>query len=736
MFKVLYFYHVKSLANIAISLSVFILWGISAIAQPTFTHINNVNAAGSGTLYWEVFSSTAGEEFVRYEFDVYDLATNQLNTVTGPHLVGYFDDGNGNITLPTGWTTPSMLYDLTSQAHCINGFLVTTTDGEQTLDYSGLSSTLCSIHVSAVETGPDQIDLIWNSPYALSGESAGGDFFLEKLNEMTAEWETIAVLPDNLAGGSYTDNPGPCSNVHIYRVQQLAANGVTMNVSNVTDLVTGSGNNTLPITTHIDVDPASELAVVNWDYEVTDETLGYIIYMCTDAGSMEILQVGDPNQTSATIATSLASTQAESYRVAAFDCINEDGTPNPNAAGDCTTSSYMMAYQLPCTDKAQIFWTEPFGMAGGVDYYTIEVSTYNNSTWGAWEVLGTSPEDNLTFYHIGADMSSINKYRVIATSTEGHIARSNTYDVEFTYPEEAAEPQLTRASVMSDGNVEIVIETDPLSVEVSEYQIERYNIHSEEWDPILEIQSSTMGIPLTFIDTNVDTDSRSYRYRCLLYNECGVSTSMSNEAETIFLQGWRSEDPEAFLNSLIWTMYDDFPQGVGSYEVLRADSRTSTFEPLVSVDGNINYSEDYVGDLTHLPGDFCYRILALENSPTTSVNGAQSNTICLTEEPLIWIPDAFTPNNDGLNDCFPWGEGANQMGFVTRETSDESEYFNMKILSRWGDTIYETNSINQCWDGTAYGEPVPDGVYSVVVRILDGSGKWHLISQAVQVFKP
>ena len=108
----------------------------------------------------------------------------------------------------------------------------------------------------------------------------------------------------------------------------------------------------------------------------------------------------------------------------------------------------------------------------------------------------------------------------------------------------------------------------------------------------------------------------------------------------------------------------------------------------------------------------------------------------MTEEPLIWIPDAFTPNNDGLNDCFPWDQGANQMGFVTRETSDGSEYFNMKILSRWGDTIYETNSINQCWDGTAYGEPVPDGVYSVVVRILDGSGKWHLISQAVQVFKP
>ena len=732
----LYFYRVKSLANIAIYLSVFMLCGISALAQPTYTHIDNINAAGNGTLYWEVFTPQADEVFVRYEFDIYDLNTNQLNTVTGPHLVGYFEDTDGTITLPTGWTTPAFLYDLSSQAHCINGFLVTTTDGEQTFDYSPLSSTLCSIHVNAVETSPGQIDLAWNSPYALSGEAAGGDFLVEKLNEVTAVWDTIAIVPDNLVGGVYTDNPGPCSNVHIYRVKQRASNGVTMNVSNTTDLVTGSGNNALPVTTHIDVDPATGLAVVNWDYEVTDETLGYIIYMCTDAGSMEILQVGDPNQTSATIATSLASTQAESYRIAAFDCINEDGTPNPNAAGDCTSSSYMMAYQLPCTDRAQIFWSEPFGMEGGVDHYTIEVSTFTNGAWSTWEVLGTSPEDNLTYYHVGADMSAINKYRVIATSTEGHVAHSNTYDVEFTYPETAAEPKLTRASVMSDGNVEIVIETDPLAIEVSDYQIERYNIHVDQWDPILEIQSSTMGIPLTFIDTNVDTDSRSYRYRCRLYNECGVSTSISNEAETIFLQGWRSEDPEAFLNSFIWSKYDDFPQGVGSYEILRADTRTSVFEPLKSVSGEINYTEDHVGELTHLPGDFCYKVVALENFPEDGVNGAQSNTICLTEEPLIWIPDAFTPNDDGLNDCYPWDEGANNLGFVIQEGEAGSEYFNMKIMSRWGDTIYETDSMHQCWDGTAYGEPVPEGIYTAIIRILDGGGKWHLISQAVQVFRP
>ena len=61
---------------------------------------------------------------------------------------------------------------------------------------------------------------------------------------------------------------------------------------------------------------------------------------------------------------SLASTMSESYRVATFDCINDDGTPNPNAAGECTSSIYATVSQIPCTDRAQVNWNEPYGMQG------------------------------------------------------------------------------------------------------------------------------------------------------------------------------------------------------------------------------------------------------------------------------------------------------------------------------------------------------------------------------------
>ena len=69
---------------------IFIAFAFSASsemdAQPDLTHVNNVNAAGNATLYWEVFASLGGEEFIRNEIQVYDIPGVLLSP--SPHLVG------------------------------------------------------------------------------------------------------------------------------------------------------------------------------------------------------------------------------------------------------------------------------------------------------------------------------------------------------------------------------------------------------------------------------------------------------------------------------------------------------------------------------------------------------------------------------------------------------------------------------------------------------------------------
>ena len=129
-----------------------------------------------------------------------------------------------------------------------------------------------------------------------------------------------------------------------------------------------------------------------------------------------------------------------------------------------------------------------------------------------------------------------------------------------------------------------------------------------------------------------------------------IAALEENIGKSILLQGWRSSDEDAFENSLIWSEYEAFPDGTLSYEILRAPSRLGVAVPLTSHGANVYHTEDYIGDLTELPGDFCYTVVALENNSTGGLNGSSSNQVCLTEDPLLWIPTAFTPNNDDIGD--------------------------------------------------------------------------------------
>lgn len=68
------------------------------------------------------------------------------------------------------------------------------------------------------------------------------------------------------------------------------------------------------------------------------------------------------------------------------------------------------------------------------------------------------------------------------------------------------------------------------------------------------------------------------------------------------------------------------------------------------------------------------------------------------------MPNAFTPNNDGLNDCF----GIRYWGIIR-----ELEF---SIYNRWGERIFFTRDPRACWDGTYKGVAQDIGVYVYMVK--------------------
>lgn len=103
--------------------------------------------------------------------------------------------------------------------------------------------------------------------------------------------------------------------------------------------------------------------------------------------------------------------------------------------------------------------------------------------------------------------------------------------------------------------------------------------------------------------------------------------------------------------------------------------------------------------LVHHPGKYAV---------TIDQDGCQvSDTIEVKKNCYIDIPNVFTPNGDGYNDYFLprqlLGKG------ITK--------FSMVVYNRWGDVVFETNSLNgRGWDGKLNDKEQPGGVYIYVIK--------------------
>jgi gliding motility-associated-like protein len=64
----------------------------------------------------------------------------------------------------------------------------------------------------------------------------------------------------------------------------------------------------------------------------------------------------------------------------------------------------------------------------------------------------------------------------------------------------------------------------------------------------------------------------------------------------------------------------------------------------------------------------------------------------VTDEHTLYVPNAFTPNGDGLND-----------GFLPVGIGIDGENFDMWIFDRWGNMIFHTDDPEKPWDGRANG---------------------------------
>ncbi|MBC9930742.1 gliding motility-associated C-terminal domain-containing protein [Chitinophaga qingshengii] len=124
--------------------------------------------------------------------------------------------------------------------------------------------------------------------------------------------------------------------------------------------------------------------------------------------------------------------------------------------------------------------------------------------------------------------------------------------------------------------------------------------------------------------------------------------------------------------------------------------------------------------ITFINRDMTYTVTAYTQEGCT---GTDDIFVRFIAGPEIYIPNAFSPNGDGLNDVFrPIPVGMVKMDFF-------------RVFDRWGKLMYNNTAYMKGWDGTVNGQKAPVGTYVWVVQGRDINDKTVLRKGTVTLIR-
>lgn len=212
------------------------------------------------------------------------------------------------------------------------------------------------------------------------------------------------------------------------------------------------------------------------------------------------------------------------------------------------------------------------------------------------------------------------------------------------------------------------------------------------WSPVYHLSDPYEAV--TEASPNQDT-----QYSVLITDEFGCTQTLSTN---VFL----FDSPAITVSPAVYAVQGDTIQ-------LWADG-----------EGVITWGPFYNISCAHCTDPYVWpEVEFIYTATITDYNGCQSSAnVPIFFDPLIYIPNAFTPNGDGFNNVFK-AEALN------------IQEFEMLIFNRWGELIKTLHHQDESWDGSYNGVQVLDDVYVWQVRYVDLKNIAHTLRGHVTVLK-
>jgi len=570
-----------------------------------------------------------------------------------------------------------------------NGFYITVTDSCDNESAPSDTHTVVQLQANSVS---GSVNLSWSNYIGFPVNQ----YLLERLNPGQTVWTSIGLFGPSVT--SYADSFADCNLTYYYRITVMDSTGF-VSLSDTVGVLTfeiDAPNATTLINVYVAATSVANGEVTaNWNPSSSSDASGYIVYYRTANDFNWILASAFTPQLTYKVSGINTVDSVYYFKVAVLDsCGNISSTFSPEHAS-------IVLNAIPGEQNISLNWNNYTGWTA--DSFVI----LRNGKW-----LASVPGNVLSYIDSPLSCVRVMYYQIKAVNSQ-----YNTYslsDSSYTRPFDHTPPASSyiKFATVYENNYTAKIEfTASQTFDIAFYDIFRKPNGSNGWVKIARTSDTI------YYDSTVHATSASYCYRIQSGDSCSNYSLPSNEACLIWLKG-KSHN---LSNHFTFTPYTFWNKGVDHYEVYRTDDGNMTSLILTTTTPPLDYLDSLLGSAS--VENYCYVVKGIEN-----LGGYEavtfSNQLCLKQEPLVYFPNTFTPNDDDLNETF------GPTGLYYKK-------YDMEIIDRWGGVIFKNNDLKPRWDGKFgnNGVLVPTGVYLYRVKIYSYEGKETNYNGVIQILR-
>lgn len=219
---------------------------------------------------------------------------------------------------------------------------------------------------------------------------------------------------------------------------------------------------------------------------------------------------------------------------------------------------------------------------------------------------------------------------------------------------------------------------------------------------------------------------RAILFRLVIFWCMGAASAIAqsipgaNPVMTVITDEGEQEETSYEGSAPVEIRFEARPENLGSY--------TAYYEWRFYTQGNesspyiIRYDENTAYTFMTSEQTFIDLLITFVDGKDTINYEMDEPFVVSVSESKLEMPNAFSPNGDGINDVYKAKDG--WQSIVS---------FKAAIFTRWGKKLYEWNDPDGGWDGKVNGHVVPDGAYYCVVQAKGADGKNYSIKKTVSV---